>query len=150
MSDQKREPQFKAEYQVGDETLLSITITDPKYISISQMIQTILMLAKDVKDEIDGETGGRVALAALKLIQKVAHNSNSDIHGQGDIFREKLDRNSKHKANRSERVDLLLYGYGGKDKEDNKIVTRIIELLKKTIPAKAKKSKKNKSKRGGR
>jgi hypothetical protein len=147
MSEKKREPQFKAEYQVGDETLLSITVSHPKYITIDYMIQAILMLANDVKNEIDDNTAGRVALAALKLIFKLAHNSDTEIHGQGDILREKLDAKSKHKVNRSERVDLLLYGFGGKDKGYNKVISRMIEIIKKKsnirIKRKNKKGKKH-------
>lgn len=132
MPEQKREPQFKVEYQVGSETLLSVTVSHPQYISIDYMITAILMLVDDVKKNIDNDTAGRVALAAIKLILKLARGSDKELHGQGDIMREKLDAKSKHKANRSERVDVLLYGMGGKDKGYNKTISRMIFLLKKT------------------
>jgi len=141
MANAKREPQFKVEYQVGDETLLSVNVQHPMYISIDYMIKAILMLVRDIRCEIDEETGSRVALAALKLIQKLAHSSDTEIHGQGHILREKLDRKSKHKANRSERVDVVLYGFGGKDKGHNKVITRMIELMRKTRPANSQQEK---------
>jgi hypothetical protein len=135
MADQKREPQFKVEYQVGKETLKSITVTHAEYISVDYMIQATLMLVRDVRCEIDEDTGGRVALAALKLIRRLANSSDNDITGHGDVYREKLDYKSKHKANRSERVDMVLYGKGGQDKGYNKVISRMIALMRKSRPA---------------
>jgi hypothetical protein len=135
MAGQKRVPQFKVEYQVGKETLKSITVTHPDYISVEYMIQATLMLVRNVRCEIDEDTGGRVALAALKLIQRLANSSDNDINVYSDVFREKLDQKSKHKANRSERVDMVLYGKGGKDNGYNKIISRMITLMRKSRPA---------------
>jgi hypothetical protein len=130
MPENKREYFFQCQYQVGTEVLASTTVKDESYISAAKMMEALCGLAIMVKDVVDSKTGGRVAPEVVHILKDLIYNVGQDRRGKGESKSYYMDRKSKHKANRSERVDVIFYGIGGKDDKKIDDVTRFIYYFK--------------------
>src|SRR6185312_12710724 len=113
MPENKREYFFQCQYQVGKEVLASSTVKDESYITAAKMMEALCSLAIKVKNIVDPKTGGRVALEVVHILKDLIYNVSQDRRGKGESKSYYMDIKSKHKANRSERVDVIFYGVGG-------------------------------------
>lgn len=126
----KREYFFQCQYQVGKEVLASTIVKDAEYISVAQMMTALARLAIKVKDQVDPKTDGRVALEVDHIIKDLIGSVNYDKQGNAGSKSYYMDRASKNKANRSERVDVIFYGRGGKDDGKIEDVSRFIHYFR--------------------
>jgi len=137
MAKQEKRYFFRVQYQIGA-IEISEKVEGYGYLSVSSMIMTILKLVMKVKDEIDEETGGKVALKGLRLIFNLCHNVNMDWQGTGGSQSKYLNLyNAKDKAGRSERFDVEFLGIGGKDDLSNEAITKFIASYKKLVRGEA-------------
>jgi hypothetical protein len=131
MPENKREFFFQCQYQVGKEVLASTTVKHQSYISVAKMMEALCALAINVKDAVDAKTGGRLALEVVHILKDLIYNVSQDRQGKGESKSYYMDIKSKHKANRSERVDVIFYGIGGKDDGKIEDISRFIHYFKK-------------------
>lgn len=110
---------FRCQYQKGT-TYVSETCDNEEPISSSQILISLAILAKKVKDKVDWKTGGRVALQVLKIheyIIKNLHNCNNVSNGPFKSFY----LNKKSKKDKDERIDIEFYGSYGKADNTSRI-----------------------------
>ena len=143
MINEKRAYYFRCQYQAGDLTISDV-VEQEEYISLAKMMLSLCMLARKVGQEVDAKTGGRVALEVIYRFKDMIKNMQQDTVGNGGSKSYYLDPKSKHKANRSERLDIEFYGVGGKDDGKIKDISKFISYFKKLILEKPKPAKKKK------
>lgn len=107
---------FRCQYQKGD-------ICVPEHfeseapISSSRIMLSLAKLAIKVRKEVNMKTGLKVALEVLKIheyVMKNIHGKNNV--GDGPIKSFYLNKKSKNKIDRSERIDIECYGsFGASD-----------------------------------
>lgn len=143
MSEPKRKYYFRCQYQADTLTISEVAEED-QYISIVKMMLTLCLLVRKVSQQVDQKTGGRVALAVVNKFKDMVKNMEQDTNGNGGSKSYMLDPKSKHKANRSERLDVEFYGVGGKD--DGKIAdaSKFLQYFKQLVLNKPKGTKKEK------
>jgi len=83
--------------------------------------------------QVDKKTGGRAALAVVTRFKKMVLNMQNDTKGLGASKSKYLDHKSKHKSNRSERLDVEFYGFGGKDDGKIEDVSKFLTYFRKLI-----------------
>lgn len=126
----KREFFFQCQYQVGKEVLASTIVNDTENITIAKMMEALCRLALKVKADVDLKSGERVALEVVHIIKDLINNVDYERKGNAASHSYYMDRNSKHKSNRSERVDVIFYGTGGKDDEQIEDLSRFIHYFR--------------------
>ena len=115
----KYKNRFRCQYQKGD-TCISQNFNSNNPISAPDIILTLSKLAVKVKEEINSEVGGRVALQVLKIHEYFIKTVNLQKHGNRKNKSYYFDPKAKNKTDRSERVDLEILGDYGLD---NKTLT---------------------------
>lgn len=107
---------FRSQYQKGD-----ICVTEhfesEAPISSSQILLSLAKLAMKVQKEVNTKTGLKVALEVLRIHEHVMKNIHEkDNVGGGPMKSFYLDKKSKNKMERSERIDIECYGsFGASD-----------------------------------
>lgn len=127
-----RQIYFRCQYQIGGNTESEVVV-DTEYISARMMTLALVKLAVKVKNNINYKTGGKVAMMVLYIINDLIKNVHMDQQGTGGSKSYYLDRKSKYKDKRTERVDVEFYGIGGRDKEEDEKFTRFVGYWKKLI-----------------
>lgn len=141
MAKEQRNYYFRCQYQVSDKLTISEVVEQEGYISIAQMMLALCLLVRKVSLQVDKKTGGRAALAVVNRFKNMVLNIQQDTKGTGASKSDYLDHKSKHKANRSERLDVEFYGFGGKDDGKIEDISKFLTyfrklLLEKPSPAK--------------
>jgi len=107
---------FRCQYQKGDICVPEHFESDAP-ISSSRIMLSLAKLAIKVQKEVNMKTGLKVALEVLKIheyVMKNIHGKNNV--GDGPIKSFYLDKKSKNKIDRSERIDIECYGsFGASD-----------------------------------
>lgn len=128
MNDNKREYYFRCQYQKG-KTCVPVVKTSKEAISAPEILTALCELAIKVKDEINPETGKKVALEVLSIHEHFIKTIRYLKVGTGASKSYSLDRKSKKRNNRTERVDLEFYGEYGID-DENHPISKYIELYR--------------------
>ena len=115
---------FRCQYQKGD-TCISEKFNSNNPISTPDIILTLSKLAVKVKEEINSEVGGRVALQVLKIHEYFIKTVNLQKYGNRKNKSYYFDSKAKNKIDRSERVDLEILGDYGLDNETLTLSTYI-------------------------
>ena len=137
LSEKENRYYFRCQYQIGEE-VISEAIEGDGYLSVSQMVITILKLVEKVAEEKGKIVGGKVALEGLRKIRQLGLNSNTDWQDNGSSKTRYLKGRKKAKKakDRTERFDIEFSGLGGRDTKDNVIISGFIDYFKKRIHAK--------------
>ena len=128
MANAKRDNYFRCQYQKG-ETCESVVVSHKEPISAPEILTALCELAIKVKDNVSPGTGGRVALEVLNIHEYFIETIKLLKIGTGASKSYYLDKKSKNRTNRTERVDLEFYGEYGTDKESHP-VSKYIELYR--------------------
>lgn len=122
---------FRCQYQKGEHTYVSEVIESENPISSSQIILALAALAIKVKNKCGTNKGGRVALQVLKIHEYVIKNIHGEkCHNTGCSKSYYLDKRSKNKLNRCERVDIEFYGDYGREDDGHILNTYILKYRK--------------------
>ncbi len=124
----KRDNYFRCQYQKG-EVCESVVVSHKEPICAPEILVALCELAIKVKDNVDSETGKRVALEVLKIHEYFIKTVESLKIGTGASKSYYLNKKSKDKTDRTERIDLEFYGEYGIDKESHPI-SKYIKLYR--------------------
>lgn len=107
---------FRCQYQKG-KTCVSESFESEHPITSAQILTSLAKLAIKVGKDVNLKTGLKVALEVLKIheyVMKNIHGKNNV--GDGPIKSFYLNKKSKNKIDRSERIDIECYGsFGASD-----------------------------------
>lgn len=124
----KRDNYFRCQYQKG-KTCESVVVSHEEPISAPEILAALCELAIKVKDNVSPGTGERVALEVLSIHEHFIKTIKYLKVGTGGSQSYPLDRKSKKRDNRTERVDLEFFGEYGIDKKSHPI-SKYIELYR--------------------
>lgn len=124
----KRDNYFRCQYQKS-KVCESVVVSHKEPISAPEILTALCELAVKVKNNVDLDTGKRVALEVLKIHEYFIKTVKSLKIGIGTSKSYYLNKKSKNKADRTERIDLEFYGEYGVDIKCHPI-SRYIELYR--------------------
>lgn len=119
-----RENIFRCQYQKG-KVCISEVIQHEKPISAPEILVALCKLAVKVKEVFNEKRGGKVALQVLTIHEHFIKGIKDLKIGTGASRSYYLDRKSKKKNNRSERIDLEFIGEYGQNDSSNIISSYI-------------------------
>ncbi len=120
---------FRCQYQKDGIDDVSDTFESIDSITSDDIMLSLARLAVKVKNEINEDIGGRVALKVLEIHEFIIKNfTNMDNDGFCKSF--KFDDTAKNTKDRSERVDIEIRGKYTSQSHDN-VMSNYIELYRK-------------------
>lgn len=114
----------RCQYQKG-ELCISEKYESEEPITCSQIMLSLVKLALKVRDSEGEKLGGKVALKVLQIHERIMRslwNIKNKDHLSKSFY---LDKRNKNKINRSERVDIELFGDYASETSDSPIVRYI-------------------------
>lgn len=98
-------------------------------IGLTDLIRVLVSLPKKVEKQYGNDVAGKVAVVCVDLIIKFSKNSKWHMIGDGASMSQYLNIKSKNKTERTERVDIEIYGEAGKDLNDNEVISRLNKFI---------------------